>query len=113
MYSADLFSSAGAPDAAIFKQEETPLSTDLHGQARFDRWWRSRRLDYRGLSCPDAREAFAQIRGQTDYRCSTLPTNRELIATARDRAFGPHGEGSPPSRRGHLSSEAVLTRRHS
>ena len=44
----------------------------------------------------EARAAFAEIRGHSDFRCSTLPTNRELIATARDRAFGLLGEGPPP-----------------
>jgi tryptophan 7-halogenase len=44
----------------------------------------------------EARAAFAEIRGHSDFRCSTLPTHRELIATARDRAFGLRGEGPPP-----------------
>jgi hypothetical protein len=36
----------------------------------------------------EAREAFAQIRRQADFACRTLPTNRELLNTARVRAFG-------------------------
>ena len=31
----------------------------------------------------EARAAFADIRRQADLACRTLPTNRELIATAR------------------------------
>jgi hypothetical protein len=37
----------------------------------------------------EAREAFAQIRRQAEFACQTLPTNRELLDTARVRAFGP------------------------
>ena len=36
-----------------------------------------------------AREAFEEIRRQADFACRTLPTNRELLDTARVRAFGP------------------------
>jgi len=36
----------------------------------------------------EAREAFAEIQRQADYACQTLPTNRELLDTARVRAFG-------------------------
>jgi hypothetical protein len=37
----------------------------------------------------EAREAFAQIRRQAEFACQTLPTNRELLDTVRNRAFGP------------------------
>jgi hypothetical protein len=48
----------------------------------------------------EARAAFAEIRGQADLACRTLPTNRELIATARARAFGaPHASASKVRRR--------------
>ena len=41
------------------------------------------------LRCYDeARAAFADIKRQAALACRTLPTNRELIATARARAFG-------------------------
>jgi hypothetical protein len=36
----------------------------------------------------EARAAFADIARQADLACRTLPTNRELIATARARPFG-------------------------
>jgi flavin-dependent dehydrogenase len=36
----------------------------------------------------EAERAFAEIRRQADFACRTLPTNRELIETARSRAFG-------------------------
>jgi hypothetical protein len=36
----------------------------------------------------EAREAFAEIGRQAEFACRTLPTNRELLATARVRAFG-------------------------
>lgn len=39
----------------------------------------------------EARAAFAAIRRQADLACRTLPTNRDLIATARARAFGAPG----------------------
>jgi tryptophan 7-halogenase len=39
----------------------------------------------------EARAAFAEIRRQADLACRTLPSNRELIATARARAFGAPG----------------------
>jgi glycine/D-amino acid oxidase-like deaminating enzyme len=39
----------------------------------------------------EARAAFAAIRGQADVACRTLPTNRDLIATAHARAFGAPG----------------------
>lgn len=36
----------------------------------------------------EARAAFAAIRRQGDYRCQTLPTNRELLDLVRFRRFG-------------------------
>jgi tryptophan halogenase len=36
----------------------------------------------------EARAAFAMIRRQGDYRCQTLPTNRELLDLVRFRSFG-------------------------
>jgi hypothetical protein len=36
----------------------------------------------------EARTAFADIRRQADLACRTLPTNRELLETARARTFG-------------------------
>ncbi len=36
----------------------------------------------------EARAAFATIRRQAEYRCQTLPTNRELLDLVRIRAFG-------------------------
>ena len=36
----------------------------------------------------EARAAFADISRRAALACQTLPTNRELIATARARAFG-------------------------
>ena len=36
----------------------------------------------------EARAAFAMIRRQGDYRCQTLPTNRELLDLVRFRTFG-------------------------
>jgi glycine/D-amino acid oxidase-like deaminating enzyme len=36
----------------------------------------------------EARAAFAAIRRQADYRCQTLPTNRELLDLVRFRSFG-------------------------
>ncbi len=36
----------------------------------------------------EARAAFADIRRQADFACRTLPTNRELLETARARPFG-------------------------
>ena len=36
----------------------------------------------------EARAAFATIRRQGDYRCQTLPTNRELLDLVRIRTFG-------------------------
>ena len=48
----------------------------------------------------EACAAFAEIRRQADLACRTLPTNRELIATARARAFGaPHASASKIRRR--------------
>jgi len=43
----------------------------------------------------EAHTAFAEIRRQADFACRTLPTNRQLIETARSRAFGqPHANRS-------------------
>jgi len=39
----------------------------------------------------EAREAFAEIRRQADFACRMLPTNRQLLDTARVRAFGQAG----------------------
>ena len=36
----------------------------------------------------EAREAFAEIRRQSEFACRTLPTNRELLDAARTRHFG-------------------------
>jgi tryptophan halogenase len=41
--------------------------------------------------CDEARAAFAAIRHEAALACRILPTNRELIATARARAFGAPG----------------------
>ena len=47
----------------------------------------------------EARAAFADIRHQADLACRTLPTNRELITTARARAFGAPDANAPRTRR--------------
>lgn len=39
----------------------------------------------------DARQAFAQVRGQAQYAIRTLPSNRELVNYAHTRGFGPQG----------------------
>jgi tryptophan 7-halogenase len=53
----------------------------------------------------EARAAFAEIRGYTDVSCSTLPTHRELVSTARDRAFGPRGASASNVRHKCQNSE--------
>jgi flavin-dependent dehydrogenase len=46
----------------------------------------------------EARAAFEEIRRQAAFACSSLPTNRELLETAKTQRFG--AEGQPPRGRG-------------
>jgi len=42
----------------------------------------------------EAREAFAEIRRQTEFACRTLPTHRALLQSAASREFGSSGEST-------------------
>jgi tryptophan halogenase len=59
----------------------------------------------------EARAAFAVIRRKADLACRTLPTNRELIATARDRAFGSRDASAPKIRRRRVGALSLQGRR--
>jgi len=59
----------------------------------------------------EARAAFAAIRRKADLACRTLPTNRELIATARDRAFGAREPSASKIRRRRVGALSLQGRR--
>ncbi len=59
----------------------------------------------------EARAAFAVIRRKADLACRTLPTNRELIATARDRAFGARDASASKIRRRRVGALSLQGRR--
>jgi tryptophan halogenase len=59
----------------------------------------------------EARAAFAEIRRQADLACRTLPTNRELIATARDHAFGARDASASKIRRRGVGALSLQGRR--
>ena len=50
-------------------------------------------------------------RSKADLACRTLPTNRELIATARDRAFGARDTSASKIRRRRVGALPLQGRR--